>query len=131
MKTIPMILLALCAVRLSAADFTGPNRSTSAGALTNMMVAAAAGSKAYDITVVNTSASDVWVLAFDSATNKANGSFTSMAVKVEAGKTGGFYWATGRPFRNGITVAGSTTMPALTNTSTVLTIDVTYLDRTF
>lgn len=128
---LPFLLLLLSCAGLSAADFTGGNSTASSSVLTNMMSAPTGQAKAYEILVTNTGATDVWVLAFDSATNKINGEFSSMSVKVPAGATGGLSWPTGRPFRRGITVAGSTTVPALTNTSTVLTIDVTYLDRMF
>lgn len=135
MKTLrslfPVLLCLAAALSASAADFTGGNSTASSSVLTNMMSAPTGQAKAYEILVTNTSASDVWVLAYDSATNKLNGEFSSMSVKIPAGATGGLSWPTGRPFRRGITVAGSTTVPALTNVSTVLTIDVTYLDRMF
>lgn len=128
---IPLLLCLAAALSAPAADFTGGNSTATTSVLTNMMSAPTGQAKAYEILVTNTSGSDVWVLAYDSATNKLDGEFSSMSVKVPAGATGGFTWPTGRPFRRGITVAGSTTVPALTNVSTVLTIDVTYLDRMF
>ena len=134
MKTLlTLALFTLLALTAPAADFTGPNKTlSSSGTLTNMMALNPSnGCKAYDIYAVNTSASDLWLLVFDSATNQVNGATTAMSTLIPAGKGGGFYWTEGRPFRRGITVAGSTTPYALTNTSAVLTLDVTYLDRMF
>lgn len=134
MKTLILALLLFTLHTARAADFTGPNKTVSSGgSLTNMVAVnpGSTGCKGYDILAVNTSASDVYLLVFDSATNQLDGATTAISTLIPAGKSGGFYWTEGRPFRRGITVAGSTTPYALTNTSTVLTIDVVYLDRMF
>jgi hypothetical protein len=123
-------LLSPLAVRPAVAQAIYPNMTASSSIATNQWVARSGTARVHDIYVQSTSASDIWLHVFDSATNQLDGARSTIpAVKIIAGEGGGYVWHQGRPFKQGVYVATSTTDQTLTNTTPSFKVEVVYRDN--
>jgi len=88
----------------------GSNSSSSSTSLESSKVVSGAV-RGFSVSGMNTSASDQYIMVFDSATVPANGTVTPVAVLLaSAGYQFSFNWNGGRSFSNGIAVCNSTTL---------------------
>lgn len=122
------MLLLLAPALIIAQALKGAGVTSSTVTPTNSFVAVSRTSTVFDITAHNSGGSDLYLVVFDATSLPANGAVPALpAVKIPTGKSGGYTWnVAGRRFANGVVAATSTTGAALTNSSAVFSIDVTW-----
>jgi hypothetical protein len=109
---------------------TGADRYFTTVTPTNICLVSTNGAKVFSIVAQNSSAGDIWLMAFDQGTNgfpATNAASTIAPIKIPAGTTG--YWdfgLAGMPFNRGLLVANSTTDRGLSNATAILQISVTF-----
>lgn len=108
----------------------GPTQLQTSRIATNAWVGFTNAHVNYLIVAENSSASDLWLHIYDTNAVPANGASPIYpGVLIPAGKTGGYDFPYGAPFRRGVTVCNSTTDRTLTNSSANFVITVLYDDR--
>ncbi len=114
-----ILTLALAAIGAGAQSSLTPGVAKTSPVLTNNYVVATSKVVFRSVIVQNASATDYWVLLFDSATNQLNNASPAIAAfKVTAGTTGFFDPPSGPvQFSRGLNIAQSTTPTTLTNVS--------------
>jgi hypothetical protein len=97
---------------------------------TNVCIVSTNALKVFSIVAQNSSAGDIWLMAFNQGTNgfpATNAVPTVAPIKVPAGSTGYYdFGLAGIQFNNGLLVANSTTDRGLSNATTILQVSVTY-----
>lgn len=136
MKTHLNRLLLVLGIVLGLAELAPPamaqaikaaTETTSTVTATNSFVAAARPVRAFDITVYNSSTSDLYCHIFDATSTPSAGAVPIAPLKIPTGETRSYTWnLAGRKFTNGVLVATSTTPVTFTNGTASFLIDVTW-----
>jgi hypothetical protein len=114
-----VLMLAVAGARADGPQLQAANRCDNTPIRTNNWVATTNASQVFDIELSNFSGADVYLLIFDSATNKLAGAVPDRApILVPNNTTGSKSWGpSGSPFAYGVNVCASTTPHSLTNAS--------------
>jgi hypothetical protein len=126
--TVILAVMAACLVARPAAAQTkvvpqgGFFTLQSGGAATNLWLPVTVKHTWYTVSAYNASASDIYLMAFDTnTTNVANGAVPSLeVVRVPSSSTGGWSEPAGMVFNSGLLVMSSTTPFTLTNSAAAI-----------